>query len=71
MDKIHIMDRLVLYIGIAEILFMHTEIPIKVSINEAIEMSKSFGNNLSHKFINGVLDIVAKESGVKIEEATK
>ncbi|BBI01353.1 N utilization substance protein B [Buchnera aphidicola (Nipponaphis monzeni)] len=35
------------------------DIPPKVSINESIELAKSFGANKSHKFINGVLDKAA------------
>ena len=37
------------------------DIPFKVSINEALEITKSFGGVESYKFINGVLDKVAKK----------
>jgi transcription antitermination protein NusB len=37
------------------------EIPYKVVINEALELSKSFGAQESHKFVNGVLDKMAKD----------
>jgi transcription antitermination protein NusB len=36
------------------------DIPLKVSINEAIELSKAFGDENSRGFINGILDAVAK-----------
>jgi transcription antitermination protein NusB len=36
------------------------DIPLKVSINEAVELSKSFGDENSRSFINGILDAVAK-----------
>ena len=37
------------------------DIPFKVSINEALEITESFGGEESYKFINGMLDQVAKK----------
>src|ERR1035437_5841947 len=55
-DKISVMDRNILRIGLYELLFSdHDQVPPKVAINEAIELSKSFGGETSSKFINGVL----------------
>lgn len=63
-DKISIVDRNVLRIGLAELLFAdHNEVPTKVAINEAIELSKTFGGESSGKFVNGVLGAVYKEMG--------
>jgi N utilization substance protein B len=39
----------------------HLEIPYKVVINEAVNLARSYGAEDSHKFINGVLDTLAKE----------
>lgn len=39
---------------------LHTDIPVKVAINEAIELSKTFGDEKSRGFVNGILDGVAK-----------
>ena len=39
----------------------HLEIPYKVVINEAVNLAKSYGADDSHKFINGVLDPLARE----------
>lgn len=39
---------------------MHTDMPVKAAINEAIEMAKKFGDGNSKNFINGILDGVAK-----------
>ena len=36
------------------------EVPMRVAINEAIELAKTFGAEQSHKFINGILDRVAR-----------
>lgn len=37
----------------------HPEIPFKVVINEAIDLTKEFGSQDSHKFVNGVLDKIS------------
>lgn len=47
-------DLACLRMAITEILYL-TDIPTKVSINEAIEMAKIYGDDQSPKFINGVL----------------
>lgn len=63
-DKIAIVDRNVLRIGLAELLFQDKEeVPPKVAINEAIELAKTFGGEKSGKFVNGVLGAVYKEMG--------
>ena len=63
-DKISVMDRNILRVGLYELLFAdHSNVPPKVAINEAIELSKSFGGETSGKFINGVLGAVYKELG--------
>ena len=36
LEKIHVMDRIILYIGIAELIFCKKDIPAKVAINESI-----------------------------------
>jgi N utilization substance protein B len=51
-------DRAVLRLATCEILF--TAIPPKVAINEAIELAKRFGTTDSQRFVNGVLDRIAK-----------
>lgn len=64
LDKISIVDRNILRIGLAELLFGdRSEVPPKVAINEAIELAKTFGGENSGKFVNGVLGAVYKEIG--------
>jgi N utilization substance protein B len=64
MEKIAIVDRNVLRMGLAELLFSNKdEVPPKVAINEAIELGKTFGGEKSGKFVNGVLGAVYKEMG--------
>lgn len=63
-DKISIIDRNILRIGLYELLFGDREqVPPKVAINEAIELAKSFGGDKSSRFVNGVLGGVYKEIG--------
>jgi N utilization substance protein B len=63
-DKISIIDRNILRIGLTELLFGdRNEVPPKVAINEAIELAKTFGGENSSKFVNGVLGAVYKEIG--------
>ena len=52
-------DRNILRISTFELLFAE-EVPPKVSINEAIEMAKKYGDKDSGKFVNGVLDKINK-----------
>ncbi len=71
LDKISIIDRNILRIGLYELLFSDsTEVPAKVAINEAIELSKSYGGEKSSKFINGVLGSVYKELGEPDKDGT-
>lgn len=53
--KISLVEKAILIIALTEILFFDN-IPLKVTINEAIELAKIYGSNESYKFINGVLD---------------
>ena len=63
-DQIARMDRVVLHIGAYELLY-GSDVPPKVVINEAVELSKGFGGENSSKFVNGVLGTVLrnKEGG--------
>jgi len=64
LDKIGIVDRNVLRIGLSELLFGEREdTPPKVAIDEAIELAKEFGGETSGKFVNGVLGAIYKEMG--------
>lgn len=50
----------------------HIEIPYKVVINEAVELTKSFGGIDGHKYVNGVLDkFAAKTREVEVNDARK
>lgn len=63
-EKISIVDRNILRMGLAELLFAdRSEVPPKVAINEAIELAKSYGGETSGRFVNGVLGAVYREMG--------
>jgi len=53
-------ERAILHIGCYE-LEHHLEIPWRIVVNESIELAKTFGAEGSHKYINSILDKVAKE----------
>jgi transcription antitermination protein NusB len=58
LDRMQRIDRNVLRIGVFELKHL-AEIPRKVTINEAVELAKTFGNEASSSFINGLLDRIA------------
>ena len=58
--RIAIVDRVILRMAICE-LFYFSDIPTKVTMNEAIELAKLFSTEKSGQFVNGVLDAVAEE----------
>jgi N utilization substance protein B len=60
MSRIALIDKILLRIGICEILYF-PDIPPKVSINESIEIAKDFSTAGSGKFINGILDAILAE----------
>ncbi|RLS53532.1 MAG: transcription antitermination factor NusB [Planctomycetota bacterium] len=59
-SRMAITDRNVLRLGAYEL--MHTDVPPAVAINEAVELSKTFGAKDSPPFINGVLDKIGGRS---------
>ena len=44
------------------------EVPYRVCIDQAVELAKGFGADQSHKYINGVLDRVARDQPLRAEE---
>jgi N utilization substance protein B len=52
-------ERAILRLGAYE-LAHHPEVPYRVVINEAVELAKVFGAEEGHKYVNGVLDKVAR-----------
>jgi transcription antitermination protein NusB len=66
LEQIAIIDRNILRIAIYE-LAMEESIPVKVAINEAIELAKTFGAESTPRFINGVLGSLAtRETNLRV-----
>lgn len=59
--RLNSVDRIILRMGVCEMLYF-PDIPIKVSIDEAIELAKKFSSPEAGKFVNGILDAVAKSN---------
>ncbi len=64
-ERIARIDRLILRLALAEMLFIE-EIPIRVSIDEAVELARSYSTDKSYAFVNGVLDGVVRQKGLVI-----
>lgn len=60
--RLGFVDRSILRLAIYEIVFMD-EIPVRVAVNEAVELAKEFGDEESPKFVNGLLGTVVREGG--------
>jgi len=59
-DELDTIERAILHIGCYELEY-NNDIPWKSVINESVELAKIFGAEDSYKYINGILDKVAKE----------
>ena len=59
-DRIALMDKIILKMAIGEMIHFPS-IPVKVSINEYIELSKNFSTPKSKKFVNGILDVLSED----------
>jgi transcription antitermination protein NusB len=59
-SQIPVIDRNILRLAIFEI-FLDNRIPVKIGINEAVELAKLFGSDNSPKFVNGVLGSIVMQ----------
>jgi transcription antitermination protein NusB len=59
-DRLTIMDRSILRIALFE-MFNETDVPTKVSLNEAVELAKEYSGTSSQKFVSGVLGSVYED----------
>ena len=57
-EQVSVVDRNILRLAIFEIL-LNNKVPVKVAINEAVELAKAFGSESSSRFVNGVLGSVS------------
>lgn len=68
LDRMTSIDRCILKIAVSEF-FYFPLIPVKATINEAIELAKKYSTDRSYEFVNGVLDKISKEN--KLEKSSK
>ena len=61
LDQIAVIDRNILRIAIYEVL-LDEETPVKVAINEAVELAKAYGSDSSPRFVNGVLGTLTEST---------
>jgi N utilization substance protein B len=64
MERVSPVSKAIIRLAAYEMLFM-PDIPAKVSINEAIELSKKYDDDKAYAFINGVLNGISKETAEK------
>jgi N utilization substance protein B len=71
-DRLAVVDKNILRMAICEVEHM-PDVPIKVAVNEAIELAKKYSTMESASFVNGVLDKVMKDKKeiIKEQEAKK
>ncbi len=63
LDRMPVVDRNLLRLGITEILYM-AEVSPRSSINGCVELAKSYGEDRTRKFVNGILDQVRRNHGL-------
>ena len=61
LESVDPVERAILRLGAYELMY-HPEVPYRVVINEAVELAKVFGATDGHKYVNGVLDRMAKQT---------
>lgn len=64
LERMAAVDRNALRIGCWELLYAE-DIPMRVAINEAIELGKRFSTDQSGAFVNGILDRIRKDKGLE------
>ena len=62
LNRMPVVDRNILRLATAELLFFD-DVPASVTINEAVELAKRFGDKDSRAFVNGILDRIASILG--------
>ncbi len=63
-ERVSYVAKAILKLASYELMFME-DIPVKVSINEAIELSKKYDDDKAYIFVNGVLNKIAESIGRK------
>ena len=64
-ERIARLDGLILQLASTELRYLE-DAPPRVTIHEAVELAKAYGGDKSHAFVNGVLDAIARQLGIKV-----
>jgi N utilization substance protein B len=59
-DRIAVLDMIMIRLGVCELLYFET-IPAKVTLNEYIDIAKSYSTSQSGHFVNGIMDSIHKD----------
>lgn len=59
-NRVAVIDKLLLRMALTELLYF-SDVPAEVTLNEVIEISKTYSTERSGKFINGILDAILKK----------
>lgn len=66
-ERLGNVDKAIMRLAVSEFLYFE-KIPVKVTLNEAIEMAKTFGDDDSRRFTNGVLSKIVNQEGIQKQE---
>jgi N utilization substance protein B len=64
-ERIARIDWIILQLALTEILYF-ADIPVRVSIDEAVELAKTYSTEQSYAFINGILDAIVRQKGLPL-----
>lgn len=64
-ERLARLDHLILRLALAEILYFD-DVPVRVSLDEAVELAKIYSTGSSYAFINGILDAIVRRQGIAI-----
>lgn len=62
LSQLNVVDKNILRMGVAELLYTEEKLDKKIVINEAVEMAKVFGGENSYRLVNGILNTIADEN---------
>ncbi len=63
LERMAILDRIIIRMAAAELMWF-PEVPLKVAINEAVDIAKKFSTGDSSRLVNGLLDAIAKQFSI-------
>ncbi len=70
LERVAVVDRCVLEVGATEILYF-PDVPVRVVIDEALDVVRKFSSDESAAFVNGVLDRIARDAARRAADADR